>query len=605
MDRILRIGFGLIVLGMTGNALAADWFVAPSGAQFSSIQAAVDAAGPGDMIKVARGTYGDIHTRPAPAGYPGPANVTQVVLIDKALTVRGGYDAAFTEPPDPATYPVVLEAVGQGRVILVKASGTVVIEGLSIISGRADGLGGASWGDAGGGICAVTTTVGIHICEIAFCSGASGGGVFLNACSDVEMTANRLFENEAADSGGGLYAHNTSGTFAFNEFSNNSAGRFGGGMWSAYSAPVFLMDAFRGNHAGMTGGGMVLYDSSGLVTGCRLQDNSAQQGGGAWSVFGAEIWVGDMVTGNSASVAAAGLLLEGVEARLESVLIAGNSLSDESASGAGLTVSGGTPCVAHLTLVSNTGGDGVGIHATSYEGSPAHLAMWNTIIAGQTTGIQVRTGSTAVLEATLWSGNLADTAGPGSIDLGSLNYTGDPLFVDPAGEDFHIQYGSPAIDRGVDTGASADIDGEERWYGVAPDLGADEYRPSIELGVRFDMPDNVVTPGSTFYLTALLDNPGPPLMLVPLAVVLDVYGDFWFWPSWSHYSASQGTGFDMQFVNVPVGTTSIQIFAPLTWPDTGDDRVTGLWFYGAMLTPELDAVRGRLGSREWSYVPPH
>jgi parallel beta-helix repeat protein len=44
---------------------------------------------------------------------------------------------------------------------------------------------------------------------------------------------------------------------------------------------------------------------------------------------------------------------------------------------------------------------------------------------------------------------------------------GDPLFVNPSAEDFHIQANSPAIDAGVDVGLP--------YSGSAPDLGAFEY----------------------------------------------------------------------------------------------------------------------------------
>jgi hypothetical protein len=45
----------------------------------------VDAASSGDEIRVATGTYTDIHQR---------AGITQVVYITKTVTVRGGYTIA-------------------------------------------------------------------------------------------------------------------------------------------------------------------------------------------------------------------------------------------------------------------------------------------------------------------------------------------------------------------------------------------------------------------------------------------------------------------------------------------------------------------------------
>jgi pectin methylesterase-like acyl-CoA thioesterase len=91
----LVFGVGLIIAllwllngSSTGlpAARAADLHVCPTGCAYSSVQAAVDAASAGDVIKVATGTYTDVSTR---------AGVTQVVYIDKGVTIRGGYTTAF------------------------------------------------------------------------------------------------------------------------------------------------------------------------------------------------------------------------------------------------------------------------------------------------------------------------------------------------------------------------------------------------------------------------------------------------------------------------------------------------------------------------------
>ena len=55
----------------------------------------------------------------------------------------------------------------------------------------------------------------------------------------------------------------------------------------------------------------------------------------------------------------------------------------------------------------------------------------------------------------------------------------DPLFVNPAGDDFHLRPGSPAINAGTDRYGvgSVDIDGDPRAIGTV-DIGADEVRSS-------------------------------------------------------------------------------------------------------------------------------
>ncbi len=58
--------------------------------------------------------------------------------------------------------------------------------------------------------------------------------------------------------------------------------------------------------------------------------------------------------------------------------------------------------------------------------------------------------------------------------LGSAEKIADPLFVNLAGQDLHLQSGSPAINAGVSLGYKTDFDGHAVPSGSAPDLGAYE-----------------------------------------------------------------------------------------------------------------------------------
>jgi hypothetical protein len=58
--------------------------------------------------------------------------------------------------------------------------------------------------------------------------------------------------------------------------------------------------------------------------------------------------------------------------------------------------------------------------------------------------------------------------------LASGENTGDPLFVNVAAGDLHLQAGSPAIDAGLDLGYTRDFEGNTVPQGAAPGMGAYE-----------------------------------------------------------------------------------------------------------------------------------
>jgi hypothetical protein len=80
------------------------------------------------------------------------------------------------------------------------------------------------------------------------------------------------------------------------------------------------------------------------------------------------------------------------------------------------------------------------------------------------------------------------------------------VFAPPAfaGDGYHLTANSPAIDRGVSSIITDDIDGQIRPVGAAPDLGADEVMPSALITPK--------TGGSLVYTGA---NSLPITILVP------------------------------------------------------------------------------------------
>jgi parallel beta-helix repeat protein len=215
------------------------------------VQYAVDVADPGDIIKVGAGTY---------AGVNSYGSLSQVVYIDKSLTVRGGYSDSFDEPPDPDACPTILDAEGLGRVIFATGSGvSVTLEGLHLTGGDANGLDPYS---AGGGFCAedVDSAL-VRNSEIVSNTADVGGGAYYHRSDMSRLDASEVYSNTARE-GGGAYFHNTgnpmlTGSYVYSNTSEyNGAGVYVG---SGYYDVVLSGNAIHHNVSADGGGGGGVY----------------------------------------------------------------------------------------------------------------------------------------------------------------------------------------------------------------------------------------------------------------------------------------------------------------------------------------------------------
>ena len=177
----------------------------PADCDHATVQDALDAAGEGDLIKIATGVYSNVVDRPVPPSYPAPAGlnaVHQVAYITKSITLEGGYTTAFTDPPDPEVNPTTLDACGVGRAVLIAGEISVTIEGLRITGGDATGLAGMLGSvDAGGGVY---------------------GAVAYGTDATITLRENLVFSNSATYGGGVLLLY-TSGVLADNTIYSNTA----------------------------------------------------------------------------------------------------------------------------------------------------------------------------------------------------------------------------------------------------------------------------------------------------------------------------------------------------------------------------------------------
>jgi hypothetical protein len=97
--------------------------------------------------------------------------------------------------------------------------------------------------------------------------------------------------------------------------------------------------------------------------------------------------------------------------------------------------------------------------------------MTNTILANHGTGVYAEAGTSVWMNGVLWYDNTtANITGTGTVTVTNA-ITGTPAF---AVDGYHLTAESAAIDQGVITEVTVDIDGDVRPIRLLPDLGADE-----------------------------------------------------------------------------------------------------------------------------------
>ncbi|MBN1355374.1 VCBS repeat-containing protein [bacterium] len=121
--------------------------------------------------------------------------------------------------------------------------------------------------------------------------------------------------------------------------------------------------------------------------------------------------------------------------------------------------------------------------------------------------------------------------------------------------------------------------------------------PTSVTGVRLEMPSEYFSHGNTCWLTAFLGNgEGVPMDDVPLFVILDIYGMFWFWDDWTQ-------AVDYKRVELPVQGATHTIIPDFIWPDTGDQTLSGIVFWSAITDETITSILGEIGKWTFGFGP--
>jgi len=272
-------------------------------------------------------------------------------------------------------------------------------------------------------------------------------------------------------------------------------------------------------------------DPNSVLSGMTIRNGKASYGGGIFCSFSSPSIINCLIISNSSDspfLGGGAIYCSSSTPSIINCTIKGNSAD---VSGGGIFCSSSTPSIINCTINGNSADfSGGGI----YCGDASSPIFTNCIISGNTSkyggGIRCAYSSSPVFTNCTISGNKADNLGGGiycysslptitncilwndspdeiyevasdlnvtycciqnEVYAGESNINISPLFVDPNGGDYHLQSGSPCIDKGTNMAVpSEDKDGV-----VRPKDGNDDGLAICDIGVYeyFQLP--VLWPG--------------------------------------------------------------------------------------------------------------
>ncbi|MFC1635813.1 LamG-like jellyroll fold domain-containing protein [Planctomycetota bacterium] len=493
---------------------------------YQCLQDALADVRPGDEIRVAQGIYkpdqrfwlGRGGAKVISSGYR-----TETFQLINRVAIKGGY-AGFGEPDPDARDIKLYETILSGDLDgndrpyfknnnensyhVVTGNGTdemAVLDGFAITAGNANGN---QPYNAGGGMLNDFGSPTVTNCTFSGNSAEHGGGM-RNRDNSPTLTHCTFENNSAGGAGGGMSNAGDQGTPVVTDctFSGNTAD-YGAGMNNDDGSSTVVRNCtFTGNSAEQGGGMFNHYLGSPIVTNCTFTSNSAKLGGGMWNQNCTAIVTDCTFSGNAADIAGGGMNNDSNgNPKVTNCTFTGNSA--QNSGGGMLNFWDSSPTVANCTFEDNSAGwDGGGMF-NGDRGNPivTNCTFTGNLAQGSGGGVWINDSRAKLTNCILW-GNTATSGlqlalhrnssvvidycdlkgGLPGIDVdpssfvtwGLGNTDADPLFVNAANADYHLQASSPCIDAGdnsaIPAGVIVDLDGNPRIINSIVDMGAYEY----------------------------------------------------------------------------------------------------------------------------------
>ena len=363
-----------------------------------------------------------------------------------AITVPAG-NTLTIEPGVDVIFEAYAQFIVQGQLYAI---GTEA-DSIRFIKGSAAQWGGLTLSEGD------TSTLGYVRISDSF-----AGGVNIKNSTRVGMTNctianNSTPSNDGYGYGGGIYCDASTVTLVNCTIANNSA-PYAAGLYGHYSSMALTSCTIVGNQAssyhGGKGGGLYAYYSTTTLENCVVTSNSVQggYGGGIHTSSSDVVLVGCIIKENSSAYGG------GVDSYNSIITLTNCTITDNHALDGGAVKSyNSTVNLAHCTISHNSYYGG-GLYASSN----SITIVKNTILWGNGTREYFNTTNSAMSATYSDIYNVVPVAYPGE---GNIN--ADPLFVDAANGDYHLQAGSPCINTGDPT-SPLDQDGSRADMGAFP-----------------------------------------------------------------------------------------------------------------------------------------
>lgn len=297
--RVQSTVFVLLVLAALSPVFAVTHHIP---ADFSTIQAGLNAAASGDTVLVQPGTYVEN------INWPQVNGIKLISAGDSSNTIIDGNQT--------------------GRVITMESGGlvdtTTVVQGFTLRNAAGEWYGGGIYCDA--------SSPSIRDCVISQnLAERYGGGIYCIYSSPVieysSINSNVAVHGDIG-TGGGIYLAESSGYIHDCVLTENTATAHGGGCAIMNSSPIISDCTINNNSCSVSiahGGGLYFYGSSPTISGCTITNNSGSYGGGLYFRESSVNLYSSIIGENTVDQFGGGILSKNSNADIHGCLIRENS----------------------------------------------------------------------------------------------------------------------------------------------------------------------------------------------------------------------------------------------------------------------------------------